>query len=97
MGNGSLEIELIEAYNKVKRRFRRNDERIAELAHSLLERKISGEKVSKVDKENCEYRMALKNSATLYARVDELYHILFENGIYQKYPKDLFTGEIIID
>ena len=98
MENRSLEIELIEAYNKAKRKFRENEEKIATLLHSLHERRMNGEEVSRVDKEEIELKMALKNSPTLYARADELYHILFyKTGIYQKYPKDIYTGEIIID
>lgn len=97
MENRSLEIELIEAYNKAKRKFRNNEEKIATLIHSLNERKGNGEEVSRVDKEEIELKTALKNSSTLYARADELYYILFKNGIYQNYPKDKYTGEIIID
>lgn len=97
MENRSLEIELIEAYNKAKRKFRKNEETIATLIHSLHERRMNGEEVSRVYKEEIELKKALKNSSTLYARADELYHILFRNGIYQSYPKDKYTGEIIID
>lgn len=97
MANRSLETELIEAYNKAKRKFRENQEKIARLIHSLHERRMNGEEVLRLDKEEVELKMALKNSSTHYARADELYHILFKNGIYQNYPKDKYTGEIIID
>jgi hypothetical protein len=98
MKKRSLEIELIEAYNKAKRKFRENEETIEKLSHSLHERRMNGEIISRTDKEEIEFKTALINSSSLYARVDELYHIIFyKTDIYQKCLKDKYTGEIIID
>ena len=92
-----LEIELIRAYNEAKRRFRKNEETISRLTHSLYERRQKGERIGVEDEEQLDLKIAMDNLPLNYAKISCLYNILFNTGIYQKYLKDTYTGEIIID